>query len=181
MKTFSLSDTLRRDITVTGLEPWLLSEFKSASAELGDTPTKAPYYSRARDNSSFRRALIVNIVNSLEYMWLIYEGYQKGVSLGTLHLIRSSTETIMDKIYSLTYTADRASDEWKSLVSFFRCLELKAEMAVPADPVEYVSQEGGMKLEARSIRYKYDAKKDVEVLKGASFVINPGEMIAVVG
>jgi ABC-type phosphate/phosphonate transport system ATPase subunit len=38
-----------------------------------------------------------------------------------------------------------------------------------------------MKLEAKSIRYKYDIKNDVEVLKGASFIINPGEMVAVVG
>jgi ABC-type multidrug transport system fused ATPase/permease subunit len=54
-------------------------------------------------------------------------------------------------------------------------------MAKPDDPKEYISLPRGMKLEARNIRYKYDSKKDLEVLKGASFIINPGEMIAVVG
>ena len=39
----------------------------------------------------------------------------------------------------------------------------------------------GMKIEARNICYKYDVKDEEEVLKGTSFVINPGEMIAVVG
>jgi ABC-type multidrug transport system fused ATPase/permease subunit len=54
-------------------------------------------------------------------------------------------------------------------------------MLTPDNPEEYVSKPAGMKIEARAIRYKYDAKSEEEVLKGASFVINPGEMIAVVG
>jgi ABC-type multidrug transport system fused ATPase/permease subunit len=181
MKTFCLSDHLRRDISATGLEPWLLSEFKASSTELGDTSTKAPYMSRARSGTSFTRQIILNLVNSAEYTWLIYEGFRKGMSLGTLHLIRSSTDAIMEKVWGLAYTGDRATDEWKSLISFFRCLELKSELVKPADPKEYVSSPAGMKLEAKSIRYKYDLKKDVEVLKGASFIINPGEMVAVVG
>lgn len=103
------------------------------------------------------------------------------MSLGTLHLIRSSASEVVDMLWNLSYTADSATEEWKNLVAFYRCLELKSEMQTPEDPEEYVSQPAGMKIEARAIRYKYDVKDEEEVLKGTSFVINPGEMVAVVG
>jgi ABC-type multidrug transport system fused ATPase/permease subunit len=180
MKNFAMEDTLRRDISVTNLEPWLLSQFKEASQELGDTPTKAPYMQRTSSQSSFIKTVIVNLIQSSEYIWLIYEGFRRGMTLGTLHLIRSSTDTIIYKMYELVGESHRATDEWKDLIAFFRCLEFKSEMA-NLEPKEYVSNPAGMKLEAREIRYKYDEKSETEVLKGTSFVINPGEMIAVVG
>jgi ABC-type multidrug transport system fused ATPase/permease subunit len=181
MKSFSLNDSLRRDINVTNLETWLLAQYKTSSAELGDIQTKAPWWRRASSNRSFVNNLLTNCINSLEYMWLIYKGYSRGMSLGTLHLIRSSSDQILDGMWNLTHQADQATDEWKNLIAYFKCLELKSDMALPEDPVPYVSNPAGMKLEARGIRYKYDVKKDTEVLKGASFLIHPGEMIAVVG
>ena len=181
MKGFSLNENLRRDISVTGLESWLTSEMVKANAELGDTSTRPPWHRRASSTRSFARYLVVNFVDSLEYIWLIYQGLKKGMSLGTLHLIRSSASEVVDMLWNLSYTADNATEEWKNLVAFYRCLELKSEMQTPEDPEEYVSQPAGMKIEARNIRYKYDAKDEEEVLKGTSFVINPGEMVAVVG
>ena len=181
MKNFSLNNNLRRDISVTGLESWLVSEIGKANKELGDIGTQPPWFRRASSNESFIRSIVINLVNSLEYVWLIYNGLKKGISLGTLHLIRSSASEIVDSLWYLTSTADYATDEWKNLVAFYNCLKIKSDMDTPTDPEEYVSNPAGMKIEARSIRYKYDLKKEEEVLKGASFVINPGEMIAVVG
>jgi ABC-type multidrug transport system fused ATPase/permease subunit len=181
MKGFSLNESLRRDISVTGLESWLTSEMTKANAELGDTSTRPPWHRRASSTRSFARYLVVNFVDSLEYIWLIYQGLKKGMSLGTLHLIRSSASEVVDMLWNLSYTADNATEEWKNLVAFYRCLELKSQMQTPEDPEEYVSQPAGMKIEARNICYKYNIKDEEEVLKGTSFVINPGEMIAVVG
>ena len=181
MKGFSLNENLRRDISVTGLESWLTSEMTKANAALGDISTRPPWHRRASSTRSFARYLVVNFIDSLEYIWLIYHGLKRGMSLGTLHLIRSSASEVVDMLWNLSYTADNATEEWKNLVAFYHCLELKSEMQTPEDPEEYVSQPAGMKIEARSIRYKYNAKDEEEVLKGTSFVINPGEMIAVVG
>ena len=181
MKGFSLNESLRRDISVTGLEGWLKSEIVKANQELGDTSTKPPWYGRASSTRSFTRQQVVNLMDSLEYVWLIYTGLRSGMSLGTLHLIRASATEVMDTLWSLTYTADSATEEWKNLVAFYRCMEIKSELVTPEDPAEYVRNPGGMKIEARAVRYKYDIKKDEEVLKGTSFIINPGEMIAVVG
>jgi ABC-type multidrug transport system fused ATPase/permease subunit len=84
-------------------------------------------------------------------------------------------------MWNLMWSADRATEDWKTMVAFYRCLEVKPEMVRPENPQVYISDSGGMKIEARDVRYKYDVKKEEEVLKGVSFVINPGEMIAVVG
>jgi ABC-type multidrug transport system fused ATPase/permease subunit len=181
MKGFSLNENLRRDISATGLEPWLKSEIVNAHEELGDVSTRAPWRRRASSNRSFMRSLVVTLVDSLEYIWLIYYGLKKGMSLGTLHLISSSTSEVVDTLWNLSYTADSATDDWKNLVAFYQCLELKPQMEIPENPEPYVSNPAGMKIEARSIRYKYDIKTGEDVLKGASFIINPGEMVAVVG
>jgi ABC-type multidrug transport system fused ATPase/permease subunit len=181
MKTFSLNESLRRDISVTGLETWLTSEIEKSNTELGDTSTRPPWQRRASSNKSFIRHLMINLIDSLEYIWLIYEGFKRGMSLGTLHLIRSSAYQVVDQLWSLSWTAESATDDWKNLVAFYKCLDIKSEMNTPENPEPYISSPAGMKIEARAIRYKYDSKKGEEVLKGASFVINPGEMIAVVG
>lgn len=158
-----------------------MSEMTKANTELGDMTTRPPWYRRTSTNSGFMRYIVLNLVNSFEYVWLVYNGFKKGISLGTLHLIRSSATEIVDSLWDLMCITDNATDEWKNLLAFYHCLNIKSEMDVIADPVKYVGHPSGMKIEARNIRYKYDIKKDEEVLKGASFVINPGEMIAVVG
>ena len=181
MKSFSLKEELRRDITMTGLESWLTSEITKANVELGDTPTRPPWYRRASSNRSFGRKLAVNLIDSLEYIWLIYEGLKRKISLGSLHLIRSSSDQIVEQLWNLSWTADGATDDWKNLNAYYKCLNIKSDMEIPVNPREYVRNPAGMKIEARAISYKYDSKASEEVIKGASFVINPGEMIAVVG
>jgi ABC-type multidrug transport system fused ATPase/permease subunit len=158
-----------------------MSEINTARTELGDVPTKAPYYRRATSATSFWRRLIVNVISSLEYTWLAYEGAKAGITLGTLHLIRSSTDSIVDRLYSLSYYADTVTRDWKALIAYYKSLDIKPELSIPAEPKEYVSNPAGMKIEARNIRYKYDRIKGKDVLKGASFIINPGDMVAVVG
>jgi ABC-type multidrug transport system fused ATPase/permease subunit len=181
IKGFARKSTLRRDIRATGLENWLLSEIHTANAELGDISTTHPAGGKAASGVSFTRYLFVNLVKSSEYIWLIYEGLGKGISLGTLDLIRTHTNQIVDRMWNLMFSADTATRNWKTMVAFYQCLDVKSEMAAPENPQEYISNAEGMKIEARDVRYKYDLKKDEEVLKGVSFVINPGEMVAVVG
>ena len=181
IKDFARKGSLRRDIRATGLENWMLSEIHRANDELGDTPTGHPNGGKASSTVSFARYVFVSVVRSLEYFWLIYEGLGNGISLGTLELIRTHTSQIVDRMWNLMWSADRATEDWKTMVAFYRCLEVKPEMVRPENPREYISDSGGMKIEARDVRYKYDVKKEEEVLKGVSFVINPGEMIAVVG
>jgi len=111
----------------------------------------------------------------------MYEGLRRDVSLGTLHLIRKSVDDVLDQIWEMAYQADEVSRQWSNIIAFFRCLELKSEIAKPENSVEYIPSKQGMKIEARDIHYKYNPDNETEILKGASFLIEPGKMIAVVG
>ena len=88
---------------------------------------------------------------------------------------------LFDHIWDLSNAAENAAEEWKNIVAFFKCDELKPKIRAPEDCLPYVRNPAGMKVEARLIRYKYDENDENEALKGASFVINPGAMVAVVG
>jgi ABC-type multidrug transport system fused ATPase/permease subunit len=181
MRHFSLEQTLRPDVKAIGLESWLLSEVRKAFSGLGDTSIKPYWRNRAASGSSMVRNILREFISSAEYGWLMYEGLHKGISLGTLQLIRWSMDEMTEGLWDLSEAAETAATGWKNIIGYFRCLDLKPEIAKPEQPHEYQSGPAGMKIEARGIRYKYDEDDKEEVLKGASFVINPGEMIAVVG
>jgi ABC-type multidrug transport system fused ATPase/permease subunit len=180
VQEISLNNDLRRDVKVTGIEPWLMSEMHASQLALGDTPTTPPYMQRQAGFHSFTRRLIISALQSMEYVWLAARGPKAGITLGTLHLIRASTDTIVEKLWGLSYYADSATRDWKSLIAFYKCLEIKPDLGMPEDVKEYFSSSAGMKIEAKNVRYRYDKKKE-DVLKGMSFVINPGDMVAIVG
>jgi ABC-type multidrug transport system fused ATPase/permease subunit len=181
MKGFALEDSLRRDITVTGIAPWLTAEIADADNELGDTSTRSPWQRRALSLHSFAFHVVSEVIESLEYIWVTIRGVKSGTSLGSLHLIRDTGRDFVQMVWELSYTAEESTGDWKNLIAYYKCLEMKSEMETVDRSAVYVSQPGGMKIEARAIRYKYDTKKGTDVLTGASFVINPGEMVAVVG
>jgi hypothetical protein len=180
-KGFALEKDLRRDITVTGIAPWLTSEMTEANNELGDTTTRPPWDKRANSWRTFFMYLPEHIFEGFEYIWLAFRGIKLGTSIGDLQLLRDTGNDVYHMAWELSHTAQESTSNWKNLVYFYRCLETQSEMEIPPSPEEYVSRPGGMKIEARSMRYKYDVKNDAEVLTGATFVINPGEMVAVVG
>jgi ABC-type multidrug transport system fused ATPase/permease subunit len=176
-----LEKNLRRDIKVTGIAPWLTSEMTEANKELGDTTTRPPWDKRASSWRSFFLYIGEDIFEGFEYIWLAFRGIKLGTSIGDLQLLRDTGSEVYHMAWELSHTAQESTSNWKNLVYFYKCLETKPEMEIPWSPEPYVHRSGGMKIEARSIRYKYDIKNEAEVLTGASFKINPGEMVAVVG
>jgi len=181
MRLFTIKSSLRSHIKALGIEPWLLTQYHTAFTKLGDTSTKEPGDERATSLSHLIYILTLDLVSSAEYAWLIYEGLAKGLTLGTLQLIGWTVNDMSNGIWELSLVGWKAAYGWRRLIGYFKCLELKSEIQEPGEPREYVSHPAGMKIEARGLKYKYDEKDTTEVLKGASFIINPGEMIAVVG
>lgn len=181
IRRFALKKKLRPDVKINGLESWLETQFRQAFIALRDTSTK-PYNKKEGVTAPvLMRSILGDIVNSLEYCWLVYEGLYKGISLSTLQLIRWSLDEVIDQIWKLVGTAECSVYEWGTLISFFKCVALKPEIVAPQKPVEYIRNPAGMKIEARGIRFKYDPDDKEEILKGASFIINPGSMVAIVG
>jgi len=133
------------------------------------------------DNTYLIGNILQNILHSAEYCWLVYTGLSRGVSLGTFELIRSSVDDVVDHVWNISDAAEDAVGELRNITSFFKCLEMKPEIKAPEDIQEYVRNPAGMKVEARGIRFKYKPSDEDEVLRGASFIINPGAMVAIVG
>lgn len=181
MRSFAMKKSLRHHIKALGLEPWLLSQYSTAFKNLGDISIKTPWDDTANSMIYLFYQLMMDLISSAEYAWLIYEGLSKGLTLGTLQLISWTVNDMCSGMWELSSVGWSAADGWRRIIGYFKCLDLKSEIKEPAVPREYVSSPAGMKIEARGLKYKYDEKHTVEVLKGASFVINPGEMIAVVG
>lgn len=181
MRYFSIKRSLRSHIKALGLERWLLTEYHDSFNKLGDTSIKDPDQNKAISLPYLIYKVTLDLMSSAEYAWLIYEGLSKGLTLGTMQLINMTVDEMCNGVWELSLTGWNAANGWRRIIGFFKCLELKGEIENPVEPREYVSNPAGMKIEARSVKYKYDEKHTVEALKGASFVINPGEMIAVVG
>jgi len=181
MRSFATKKTLRPHIKALGIEPWLLSQYSTAFKNLGDMSTKEPGDDTAASITNVFYQLMMDLISSAEYSWLIYEGLSKGLTLGTLQLISGTVNNMCSGMWELSSVGWNAADGWRRIIGYFKCLDLKSEIKEPVVPREYISNPAGMKIEARGLKYKYDEKHTVEVLKGASFVINPGEMIAVAG
>jgi ABC-type multidrug transport system fused ATPase/permease subunit len=181
IRQFSLAKRLRPDVKVNGLESWLVTQLREVFTALGDTSTKPYNRKDAVATSALGRSILKNLVHSSEYCWLVYEGLDKGVSLSTLQLIRWSLDEVIDQMWELADAAVEAADEWRNIISFFKCVALKPEIKAPENQVPYIRNPAGMKIEARGIRFKYDCDDKKEILKGASFIINPGAMVAIVG
>jgi len=180
-RDFAFSEELRPDIKVNGLESWIPSQQRQAFMALGDTSTKPFWKNRAKETIPFVQTFSDHLLLWAENCWFLYEGMHNGISFGTLQLIRSSVNDLFEHIWDLSSTAEDVADEWKTIISFFKCEELEPKIRAPEDCVPYVRNPAGMKVEARGIRYKYEDDDEDEVLKGMSFTINPGAMVAVVG
>ena len=181
MRKFATKTYLRPHIKALGLEAWLLSQYSTAFKNLGDTSIKGPWDDTANSLTYVFFQLMMDLISSAEYAWLIYEGLSKGVTLGTLQLISWTVNDMCNGMWELSSVGWSAANGWRRIIGYYKCLELKSEIKDPVVPKEYISTPAGMKIEARGLKYKYEEKDAVEVLKGTSFVINPGEMIAVVG
>lgn len=183
MRSIALDSYLRPEVGANGMGPWLISQLQKASNALGDISIK-PYYENLTYNVPLRYTTVnslLAVITSGNYLWFLYEGLRKGVSLGTLELVRSSSDDVITQLWNVSGQVDEMSRQWANVIAFFRCLELKSEMKRPAEPIPYERKEAGMKIEARDIHFKYDPESNEEVLKGVSFVIEAGKMVAIVG
>jgi len=183
MREFAFDSDLRSEVKVNGVGEWLLAELKKAYSSLGDLSVK-PYWQNLTYYCSRRHTVansLLTFLSSAEYVWFIYEGLGKGVSLGTLQLVRSAVDDVINQLNDVAWQIEEVSRQSSNIIAFFRCLELKPEISMPEEPMPYVSTAAGMKIEARDIHYKYNSTDKDEILKGASFLIEPGKMVAIVG
>jgi ABC-type multidrug transport system fused ATPase/permease subunit len=174
---------LRPEISANGVGTWFVSELKKSYYALGDLSIK-PYW----ENLTYMSPPGYIMVNSLvavastgDYLWYLYEGIRTGVSLGTLQLVSGSVDNAVYQLNMVAWQIEAMSRQWTNVIAFFRCVDMGTEMKKPHEMTRYIRKDGGMKIEARDVHFKYDAESGNEILKGVSFVIEPGKLVAIVG
>lgn len=99
------------------------------------------------------------------------------MTLGVLMMFLSYVGMVMGPIQGMTRIADWLSRASASAERVFEVLDAEPEVANVADPIAMPRIEG--RVELRNVRFSYDKNKDV--LEDVSVVVEPGEMIGLVG
>jgi ABC-type multidrug transport system fused ATPase/permease subunit len=64
--------------------------------------------------------------------------------------------------------------------NLFECMEIKSKVSAPENPATYQSDPRGMKIEVKNVSFTY-SKESPPVVKDVSFVVEPGQMVSIVG
>ena len=99
------------------------------------------------------------------------------MTIGTLGMFLSFIWMVLAPIAGMTRIADWLSRASASAERVFEVLDAEPEVANIANPVSMPHIEG--RVELRNIRFSYDKNKDV--LEDVSVMVEPGEMIGLVG
>ena len=65
--------------------------------------------------------------------------------------------------------------------NLFQCIEMKSKQIGPEMPAPYISHPKGMKIQVKNLSFRYHPEFGMPVLKDVNFVIEPGEIVSVVG
>jgi len=99
------------------------------------------------------------------------------MTIGVLMMFLSYVGMVMGPIQGMTRIADWLSRASASAERVFEVLDAEPDVANVAEPVAMPHIEG--RVELRNIRFSYDKNKDV--LEDVSVLVEPGEMIGLVG
>lgn len=124
--------------------------------------------------------IVSSFSNSATYALLAWRSQQSDISLADLHLIENTTT-------SLIFTGDRAlqnqqasSKILNNLLSYYKALDLKPALPVPAQPELYSPTTNGMTIVFKEVSFRYDPNGPL-VLDRVSFTIQAGQIAALVG
>jgi ATP-binding cassette, subfamily B, bacterial len=100
-----------------------------------------------------------------------------GMTVGTLGMFLSYTGLLMGPLQGMTRIADWLSRSTASAERVFEVIDTEPEIDDIVDPVAMPYVEG--KVEFKDVRFSYD--KNASVIESISIVVEPGEMIGLVG
>lgn len=183
LRDVALSLENRKQITVLGLDRWLLQEFDQACAELPEHTTYSPPNPCLRGTTHLIDGILRECLDSALYICAAFRSQRPGIDLGTVIVMRSAAATLSNTIVNLHIMIESASSEFRATKSYLDCLRLTSHLRRPNKFIPYRDLEGrGMKIEARNLHFGYSDRDDgKEVLKNVSFKIHAGETIGIVG
>ncbi|BFZ57684.1 hypothetical protein PYCC9005_004737 [Savitreella phatthalungensis] len=169
----ALSTSYRRDVALYGIEDWLLEEHDATEEHLDAIERQDDLTEAIRSRTT--TGIVLPWTRSLVYAVLAWRAHLSAVSLSDLHLIEGATNQLVTTAHSAYHTQ---VDSWQllhNLVSYYRAIELRPKLA---DGSREFSPDGPVKLELRNVSFSYGSN---HVLRRVSFVVKPGESVALVG
>ena len=183
LRDVALSIENRKQITVLGLDRWLLEEFDTACSELPEHTTYSPPNPTLRGTTHLVDGILRECLDSALYICAAFRSQRPGIDLGTVIVLRSAATTLSNTIINLHIMIESAASEFRATKSYLDCLRLTSHLRRPNKFIPYRDLEGrGMKIEARNLHFGYSDREDgKEVLRNISFKIHAGETIGIVG
>lgn len=186
MKTLrdaALSIDNRKQITVLGLDRWLLDEFDQACAKLPEHTTYSPPNPSLRGTTHLVDGILRECLDAALYICAAFRSNRPGIDLGTVIVMRSASATLSNSIINLHIMIESAASEFRATKSYLDCLRLTSHLRRPSTLIPYRDpQRKGMTIEARNLHFGYSDQIDgKEVLTNVSFKIHAGETIGIVG
>ncbi|QSR88733.1 ABC transporter ATP-binding protein [Methylacidiphilum caldifontis] len=128
-----------------------------------------------------RCSLLVTLVTALGTALILFIGTKEvlkgSLSIGQLWIFLSYLASLYQPMEQLSYTSWTLESTASSLKRIFELFDIPNELPDPPKPIELKQIQG--KIEFRNVSFRYSPEK--VVLKNLSFVINPGEHVAIVG
>jgi ABC-type multidrug transport system fused ATPase/permease subunit len=183
LRDLGFSIVNRKQITVLGLDKWLLDEFDMACADLPEDTTYSPPNPSLRGSAHLIDGIVREVLDSALYICAAFRSQQPGINLGTVIVMKSAATTLSNSIINLHIMIESAAAEFRATKHYLDCLDLSCQLRRPEKCIPYRDLNGkGMKIEARNMHFGYcDNEPERMVLRGLSFNIAAGETIGIVG
>ena len=175
---------MRAELMIYDAKEWIVKHYKYICARISKAREEGRFEVKKEEPPFLHRhvfPLLHSASRALLYLTVAYQPDYFGMSISQLSFLESSIEEVFT---SLSYVRQSFSE--KLVKDLFRirnlcaCIEMKSRVLPPENPVEYVSHPNGMKLEFRKVSFRYNETSPF-VLKDVSFIVEPGQIISVVG
>jgi ABC-type multidrug transport system fused ATPase/permease subunit len=183
MKNYSSSLEMRPEIMVFGLKNWIIKEYQNSTRLLSR-------FARPEMVITFRAQFLEYLSSSFEtgmralmYLLVAFKPHHFDIPLASLAYLEQASHALYNKMTSLQTRLGNTVKDMQSIRDLFECLELESSLKSPEKPVTYDTTSNGgrgMKVELRHITFKYPGQNQF-VLKDVSFVVEPGETLAMLG
>jgi ABC-type multidrug transport system fused ATPase/permease subunit len=184
MKSYAHSISMRPELILFGLKDWVVREYQKSSNLIAEMEQPVDPFSVRHQVYDYFTSFAQTGSRAIMYLMVALKPDYFGIPLASLTFLEQSSQSLFSKVYGEWKRAGFVLHDLMAIQELFECMEIQPRMKPPEQPAVYESVSGGygtgMKVEVRNLSYKYPGKKDF-VLKNISFVLQPGETLALLG
>ena len=183
LRQLALSPSSRPEVSIFGAKDWIIKHYTKLSDLLMNLKESGRLSAR-QDVPIFQRHIIPLVHSSaraLMYLTVAYQPDYYGIPISQLAFLESSVEEIFRSISSLRFSVSTGPmvDMFR-IRNLFECIEMKSKVSKPINPVPYISNPRGMKIELRNVSFRYKDDSP-HILKDVNFTVEPGQIVSIVG